>query len=414
MNSQKSVRNVQAEHKMNSDWIKHYQGYDLTPFDKHKHVRNFTPGPTNLPYHVFKQIGRDIFEQKRWKQGVSPLEISHRSPEFLKIRKNCENLTRKLLHIPKNYHILWTHGGGNGQFSSVPLNLFQNDKPAGYYVNGCWSKKASMEAEKFGDVVNLNNEDDLQEIIERDYSYLYFCSNETVEGIEFREDGFALPKRNKYNTPVVVDMSSDLFSKNIDWSKIDVAFACAPKNFGIAGSTIVIINEELLTDAFRENISNKKIPSILNWRLFRDSDSCFNTLPVFNIYVTERILVYYFKKGGVAEMESKAKTKSDLLYNYLDKNRGFYRAIVQPHTMISCRQRSRMNVPFTVKDNETNLTLRFLREAYKHNIVGLRTRTPFPSTSDTIEPLRVSLYNGIGVDDVEYLIVFMEKFKNEV
>ena len=113
-------------------------------------------------------------------------------------------------------------------------------------------------------------------------------------------------------------------------------------------------------------------------------------------------------------MESKAKTKSDLLYNNLDKNRGFYRAIVQPHTMTSCRQRSRMNVPFTVKDNETNLTLRFLREAYKHNIVGLRTRTPFPSTSDTIEPLRVSLYNGIGVDDVEYLIEFMEKFKNEV
>ena len=393
----------------NTKILNNYEGYHLTPYNKAKKVKNFSPGPTNIPSKVFDEIGDEIFKQSKWSQGVSPLEISHRSPEFLRIKNSCESLIRHLLAVPKNYSLLWTHGGGNGQFSSVPLNMFKNGKPAGYFINGVWSHKSSVEAEKFGEVDNINimYEDEGQDwsLIEKDYSYLYFCSNETVEGVEFREDSFELPKKNKFNTPVVVDMSSDLFSKRLDWTKIDVAFACAPKNFGIPGSAIVIINNDLF-DTYDDN-SNQVIPSLLDWRILKSSDSFFNTLPIFNIYLTEKILKYYKKIGGIRKIESKSKEKAELFYSFLEENLDFYQPIVEDNN-----KRSRMNIPFTVGDRSKEQTIDFLKEAYKENIVGLRTKTPFQNLSE-IEPLRASFYNGISVQDVKYLIRFMKKFKKK-
>lgn len=391
----------------NTKILNNYEGYHLTPYNKSKKIKNFSPGPTNIPSKVFTEIGDEIFDHSKWTQGVSPLEISHRSPEFLRIKNSCEALIKQLLLVPRNYSVLWTHGGGNGQFSSVPLNMIKKGKPAGYYVNGLWSHKSSLEAEKFGEVENINitNDDDDWSLIEKDFSYLYFCSNETVEGVEFREDSFKLPKKNKYNTPVVVDMSSDLFSKSLDWSKIDVAFACAPKNFGIPGSAIVIINNELF-DNYEDN-NNEVIPSLLDWRILKSSDSFFNTLPVFNIYITEKILKYYKKIGGVKKMEKKSKEKAELFYDFLNENQDFYKPVVEDDL-----KKSRMNVPFTVGDKSKELTIAFLKEAYKNNIVGLRTKTPFQNLSE-IEPLRASFYNGVSVTDVKYLISFMKKFKKK-
>ena len=394
---------------INTKILNNYEGYHLTPYNPEKKVRNFSPGPTNIPDKVFKEIGNEIFNEGKWKQGVSPLEISHRSPEFLRIKNSCETLIKQLLYVPKNYSILWTHGGGNGQFSSVPLNLFKSNKPAAYFINGVWVHKSSLEAEKFGEVENINLDNDSDDIdkslIDKDYSYIYFCSNETVDGVEFREDSFELPEKNKYNTPVVVDMSSDLFSKKINWNKIDVAFACAPKNFGIPGSAIVIVNNEIF-NSYDDNV-HTNIPSLLDWRIIRDSESFFNTLPVFNIYLTEKILKYYKKIGGLKKIEKKSEDKADLLYNFLDENNDFYHPIVD-----SLLKRSRMNVPFTVGDNSKDITIKFLKEAYTQNILGLRTKTPFINCSH-MEPLRVSLYNGINIGDVNYLIKFMKKFKKK-
>ncbi len=393
----------------NNRILSNYEGYHLTPYNKNKKVKNFSPGPTNIPSKIFDSLGEEIFNQTKWNKGVSPLELSHRSPEFHKIKKSCETLIRQLLLVPRNYSILWTHGGGNGQFSSVPLNMFKSDKPAGYFINGLWSHKSSIEAEKYGIVKNINleneNHDQDWAVIDDDYSYLYFCSNETVEGVEFREESFKLPEKNNFNTPVVVDMSSDIFSKKIDWNKIDVAFACAPKNFGIPGSTIVIVNDNIF-DNYEEN-TNKVIPSILDWRNMKSTDSFFNTLPTFNIYLTEKILKYYKKLGGIKKMETKSKNKADLFYQYLDNNQNFYGSIVT-----DINKRSRMNIPFKIGDHSKDLVIKFLKESYKENILGLRTKTPFQNLSE-IEPLRASFYNGINLIDVKYLIRFMEKFKKK-
>lgn len=405
----KTVIKNNRKRTKNNKILNIYEGYHLTPYNNQKKVKNFSPGPTNIPHSVFNEIGNDIFLEGKWSQGVTPLEISHRSPEFLKIKESCEGLIRSLLSIPKDYSLLWTHGGGNGQFSAVPLNLFKTGKSAGYYINGTWSNKSSIEAEKFGMVENINSnidEGNDWSILEKDYSYLYFCSNETVDGLEFREDGFPLPEKNSFNTPVVVDMSSDLFTKKINWNKIDVVFACAPKNFGIPGSTIVIIKNELLENInFSEN--NNIIPSLLDWNVCKNSNSFFNTLPVFNIYITEKILKYYKKIGGLKKLEKNSKLKSDLFYDYIE-NSNFYKLVVNNQN-----KRSRMNIPFQLEiegENSAEITIEFLKEAYINNIVGLRTKTPFQNCGE-IEPLRASFYNGVGLSDVKYLIKFMEKFK---
>jgi|SaaInlStandDraft_5_1057022.scaffolds.fasta_scaffold02179_6 phosphoserine aminotransferase len=406
------MENVEKKRKKqssNNRILANYEGYHLTPFNKNKKVKNFSPGPTNIPSKIFDSIGKEVFSQEKWIQGVSPLEISHRSPEFQKIKKSSETLIKQLLQIPRNYSILWTHGGGNGQFSSVPLNMFKSDKPAGYFINGLWSHKSSLEAEKFGIVKNINLNDDNNQnwdIIDKDYSYLYFCSNETIDGHEFREDSFKLPDKNKFNTPVVVDMSSDIFTKKVDWNKIDVAFACASKNFGIPGSTIVIIKDNIF-DNYEENL-NQIIPSILDWNLIKSTDSYFNTLPTFNIYITEKILKYYKKLGGIKKMEIKSKNKADLFYKYLDENQDYYKADVTIK-----EKRSRMNIPFKVGNHSKDIVIKFLKEAYKENIVGLRTKTPFQNLSE-IEPLRASFYNSINITDVKYLIRFMEKFRKSL
>lgn len=389
----------------NTKILNNYEGYNLTPYNNTKKIRNFSPGPTNIPTPVFNEIKEEIFDEKKWCQGVTPLEISHRSPEFIIIKNSCETLIKQLLDVPRNYTLIWTHGGGNGQFSSVPLNLFKTDKPAGYYINGTWSLKSSIEAEKFGNVENINIMSTNWDHIEKDFSYLYFCSNETVDGNEFREDGFQLPDKNKFNSPVVVDMSSDLFSKKINWNKIDVAFACAPKNFGIPGSALVIINNDIFNTF--ENRIYKNIPSLLDWEINANSNSFFNTLPVFNIYITEKILKYYKRIGGLKKLENNAKIKSDYVYSYFENCDNFYKPINYDN-----QKRSRMNIPFTVRDGSKDITIKFLKEAYMLNILGLRTKTPFQNIGE-IEPLRISLYNGIAIKDVHYLVKFMEKFKKK-
>jgi len=157
-------------HSTNNRILANYEGYHLTPYNKNKKVKNFSPGPTNIPSKIFDSLGEEIFNQTKWNQGVSPLELSHRSPEFQKIKKSCETLIRQLLQVPKNYSILWTHGGGNGQFSAVPLNMFKSDKPAGYFINGLWSHKSSVEAEKYGIVnyqKNVKKIYDVESIIEK-------------------------------------------------------------------------------------------------------------------------------------------------------------------------------------------------------------------------------------------------------
>lgn len=391
------------------------EGYiecSLSAFDKSKKVLNFSPGPTALPEDVIKEILDDLVNN--WVLGVTPLEISHRSPEFLSIKNNCEDLIKEILEIPQDYSLIWTHGGGHGQFSAVPLNLIkkENDKPK-YLVTGTWSNRSFLEAEKFCKPTKSCQNDNLNDITKidlefvnssvksNDSDYIYICSNETINGLEFREDGLKVPSKEDTNNKImIVDMSSDIFSKKINWDNIDVAFACAPKNFGFPGSAFTIINNKLLDNDY--NRFHKNLPSLLDWKLIRDSDSFWNTLPVFNIYVTQKILSYYKKDGGLSQLEENSKIKAEIIYSILDDNN-----IYEPIVPKNRPERSRMNIPFYLKNNE-NVNL-LIYNAYINNIVGLKTKTPF-SDPNKPEALRISLYNSISIEDTIELALFLKKF----
>ena len=196
---------------------------------------------------------------------------------------------------------------------------------------------------------------------------------------------------------MIVDMSSDILSKKVNWDNIDVAFACAPKNFGFAGSTVTIIKKDLLDIESRDNI-----PSLLDWKLIRNSESFWNTLPVFNIYITERILRFYKKIGGIQVLENQNTIKSNIIYNILDDDN-----IYEPVVSKGRSERSRMNIPFYIKNKDV-MEL-FVHNAFKNNIVGLKTKTPFTDPNKP-EQLRISLYNSVTIEDTQYLASFMINF----
>ena len=396
-------------------FLEEYEGYSLSAFNSAEKVLNFSPGPTALPENVMKFILQDLINN--WVLGVTPLEISHRSPEFLEIKNNCERLFRELLDLPDNYSLIWTHGGGHAQFSAVPLNIVkQENESPNYIVTGTWSNRSYIEAEKFCKPNNSKQKENISEIdkidlefinkaIKNDSSYIYICSNETINGLEFREDGFKIPSKSDSNNKLmVVDMSSDILSKKINWSNIDIAFACAPKNFGFPGSAVTIIKNDLLDNEYERY--HKNIPSLLDWKLINNSKSFWNTLPVFNIYVTEKILQHYKDEGGMQTLDQNSKIKADIIYSVLDED-NIYQAIVSKDRP----ERSRMNIPFYIKNKD--LMKSFLDNAYVNNIIGLRTKTPF-SDPNKPEALRISLYNSITIEDTLTLALFMKKFNDLV
>ena len=407
--SNQFISELKTKLKVSKDiYIENYDGTDLSPSNKNEKVINFSPGPTALPEVSMARIMNELMNE--WTLGVTPLEISHRSPQFLKIKEECESLFFELLEIPDNYSLIWTHGGGHGQFSAVPLNLTKNKKDSPiYFVNGTWSSRAFKEAEKFCKPEKIEAEfftNDIKlKLAEKEAPYIYFCSNETINGVEFRDDGIPIPSKEELNNKiVVVDMSSDILSKKINWNNIDVAFACSPKNFGFPGCSVAIIKKDLLENNFTNH--NKNIPSLLDWKLINDSDSFWNTLPVFNIYVTQKILEYYKEIGGISSLEEMSQSKAEIIYSVLDSEE-----IYQPLIPKDKSERSRMNIPFFLKNKEIQKL--FLDNSYSNNFVGFKTKTPF-SDPDKPEALRISLYNSITFNEAVALALFMKEFAKMV
>ncbi len=396
-----------------------FDGYTLSAYNKSNNVLNFSPGPSQIPVDVLESMKKDIFIDKaNFNYGVTPFEISHRSPEFHNMLNNVNKNLKTFMKIPDDFQIIWTQGGGHAQFSAVPLNLqiiLQEDKCKGnYIVTGTWSERSYKEALKFHNVYNSFEElnrntiplgyNNIYEnlVINNDDGYVYMCSNETVNGTEFRNDGIPYPTRKELNgAKLVVDMCSDLGMKQIDWDNLDVAFCCTSKNFGIAGANILIIRKEILKEL--EN-KNKKIPCTLDWNLYDKSNSLYNTPAIFNIYLIDKLLEYYNSCGGVEYFEKMSKEKAKLVYELLD-NSHLYKPVVS-----NIKARSNINIPFTIEDIDVRSC--FLEYCYNNNIVGLRTKTPFNySDFNMIEPLRISLYNGISLEDTKSLIKVMNDFE---
>ena len=402
-----------------------FDGYSLRAFNKNSKICNFSPGPAPIPNYVLNKINEEFYSlYPKYQYGTTPLEMSHRCPEFDKILEGVNTKMKNYLNIPDNFEILWTQGGGHGQFSSIPLNLqylLNNSKTkANYIVNGTWSARAYNEAKKFVNCYNsienfyddkqplmYNNMPDYQKF-DKDDGYLYLCSNETVNGIEFRRDGIPYPNKDEIeNMKIIVDMSSDLTMKEIEWKNIDMAFACTSKNLGVAGANVTIVNRDLLNDLkVLKSEYNNNIPCTLDWNLYYESNSLYNTPSIFNIYLINHILDYYIDNGGIKEMENISRQKAKLIYDLLD-NSEIYKPFIS-----NTKIRSNINIPFIVCNGNKDMMSKFLDYCNKNNVVGLRTKTPFKYEELNMnEPLRISLYNGITIEDTKNLVNVMESFE---
>jgi phosphoserine aminotransferase len=369
-------------------------------------VINFSPGPTSLPKSVEKKI-TDIFN----KPGLTSLALSHRSPEFVQILEHAVTTARKVMLIPDDYEVLFTHGGGHGQFAALPLNLCHDMTDiATYVVNGTWSARGRDEAKRYCDVRTIDSKDAAgkyttfpvltEELIDVSSKYVYLCSNETVNGIELHR----LPKmpESRKHIPLVVDASSDFSTKPIDWhgAGVGVLFACASKNIGHPGLTMTIVRKDLLgTDK-----ASPLCPGVFNYTTNSEAGNLWNTPATFNIEVVGLVMDWIASEGGVEANEQRSIAKSDALYDVIDNSNGFYKTPVDDKNL-----RSRMNVPFNVGGGDEALTNQFLIESWNAGMVGLRTLTPF----GVGDYLRASLYNGITVEEANALADFMRAFEKQ-
>ncbi|XP_074788691.1 phosphoserine aminotransferase isoform X1 [Athene noctua] len=360
-----------------------------------RQVANFGAGPAKLPRSVLLEAQKELVDYKGL--GISVLEMSHRTSDFTKILNTAENLMRELLNIPENYKVIFLQGGGSGQFSAVPLNLIglKEGRHADYVVTGAWSAKAAKEAEKYAKVNIVHPKlgtytsipDPSTWNLNPDASYVYYCANETVHGVEF---DFVPDVKGAV---LVCDMSSNFLSRPVDVSKFGVIFAGAQKNVGCAGVTVVIVREDLLGFALKE------CPIVLDYKTQATNGSLYNTPPCYSIYIMGLVLEWIKNNGGAAAMDKLSLIKSRLIYDIIDKSNGFYVCPVER------KNRSRMNVPFrigSIKGDET-LEKKFLEKAVELNMISLKGHR-------SVGGIRASLYNAVTVEDVQKLAVFMTSF----
>jgi len=355
---------------------------------------NFGAGPAKLPREVLEEVQREFLSFQD--SGMSLIEMSHRGKEYTKINKDAQAIIRELLNVPDNYKILMMQGGGCGAFAAVAMNLINRTGTADYAVTGTWSGKAAKEAAKYGEV-NLvfpkadkpgSIPDQRTWKLNPDASYVYYCDNETVDGVEFTY----VPETN--GVPLVTDMSSSIMTKKLDISKFGVIIAGAQKNIGPSGVVIVIIREDLLGNPM------KCCPSVFDFTHIAKENSVHNTPATFSVYVMEKVLQWIKRNGGLAEMQKQALLKSSLLYNTMVESNGFYTCPIDEN----CR--SRMNVPFRVGGGNEVLESIFLEEAEKLKMYQLKGHR-------SVGGIRASLYNAVTYNDVELLVKFMKEFQKQ-
>jgi len=379
----------------------------LSPSIAPEKVINFSPGPTSLPKEVEQRITDSFITP-----GFTSLALSHRAPEFLTILNHVIETTRSVMNVPDDYEILFTHGGGHGQFAALPLNLcFEQSDIATYVVNGTWSARGRDEAQKYCQVKTIDGTNPktgkfttFPELTEADIDpqskYLYFCSNETVNGIELHRVP-RLPASRKH-IPLVIDASSDFTTKPIDWhgSNVGVLFACASKNIGHPGLTMTIVRKDLLG----KDKASPLCPGVFNYTTNSEAGNLWNTPATFNIEVVGFLMDWLKKEGGVEANERRSIAKAQAIYDVIDNSNGFYGTPIDDEKL-----RSRMNLPFNIKGGDEVLTNQFLIESWEQGMVGLRTLTPF----GVGDYLRASLYNGVTEEQSNCLAEFMRVFAKQ-
>lgn len=358
-----------------------------------KNVYNFSAGPAMLPAEVMAQAQAEFTD---WQgSGCSVMEVSHRGKAFINVAATAERDLRDLLAIPDNYKVLFSHGGGRGQFAAVPLNISKANDTSLHLVSGSWSKGAVTEASKYNRakvVGEVSKKDGLAymvppspESIDASAAYLHFCPNETVDGIAYNW----LPESG--DVPLVSDMSSCILSAPLDVSAHGIIYAGAQKNIGPSGLSVIIVREDLIGNARTET------PSIFDYGLMAKNDSMYNTPPTFSWYLAGLVFKWLKAQGGLSVMENRNKEKAALLYAAIDGS-DFYRNPVHPDN------RSIMNVPFLLADD--NLNTRFLEEAEAAGLRALKGHR-------MVGGMRASIYNAMPKAGVQALVEFMQQFEKQ-
>ncbi len=348
---------------------------------------NFSAGPSILPQEVLQQSAEAILDFNG--MGLSLIEISHRSKDFVAVIEEARTTIKRLMNLGDDYEVLFLQGGASLQFAMLPFNLMIIGGKAAYTDTGVWASGAIKEAKKLGtvDVVASSKEDQYAYIpknytVGSDYDYFHCTSNNTIYGTQMKD----FPN---VDTLLVCDMSSDIFSRVMDFSKFDLIYAGAQKNMGPAGATLVVVKKEILGKTGRD------IPSYLNYQLHIDKESMLNTPPVFSIYASLLTLQWLEKTGGIAAAEQRNTAKAELLYNEIDSNPLFV-----GHAKVE--DRSLMNVSFKLTDE--SLKDRF-DEAWKSaGINGLNGHR-------TLGGYRASLYNALPIESVQVLVEVMKSLK---
>ena len=356
------------------------------------HIYNFSAGPAVLPKEVLEQAAAEMLD---WHgSGMSVMEMSHRGPEFMSIYKAAERDLRELLAVPDNYKILFMQGGGLSQNALIPLNLVgHKPQPAtiDFIHTGSWSGKSIKEAAKYANVhVAASSMTSVPPQSEWKLTpgaaYLHMCTNETIDGVEYDFDA-GVPAASD-GVLFVADMSSHILSRRIDVSRYGVIFAGAQKNIGPAGLTIVIVRDDLLGKAL------PACPSAFDFKQVADNESMYNTPPTYGIYIAGLVFQWLKQQGGVAEMEQRAIAKAKLLYAALDAD-DFYQ------NRVATANRSRMNVPFYLKDESKNEA--FLAGAKARGLLQLKGHK-------SVGGMRASIYNAMPIEGVQALVDYLNEF----
>ena len=355
-------------------------------------VYNFCAGPAALPSPVLEKASSEMLD---WNgKGLSVMEMSHRSDEYVSIANKAEQDLRDLLVIPDNYKVLFMQGGATAQFAMIPMNLLRGKTTADYINTGQWSEKAIKEAKRYCDVnVAASSADDnfsyapSQETLKLnpDAAYVHYTPNETIGGVMFDY----IPETG--DVPLVADFSSSILSESLDVSKFGLIYAGAQKNIGPAGLCIVIVREDLLGEVVSGT------PTAMDYKVAADNGSMYNTPATYSWYLAGLVFDWLKQQGGVEKIAVINERKAKKLYDYIDGS-GFYaNPVAKPN-------RSKMNVPFTLKD--ASMDASFLQQADEKGLLNLKGHR-------SVGGMRASIYNAVSEDAVDALIAFMQEFASQ-
>ena len=359
-------------------------------------VFNFSAGPAALPLPVLQEVQDEMLCLPG--AGTSLLEMSHRNKIFIDILHDAENSIRSLLNISDDYAVMFLQGGAALQFSMIPANLGKGTgKKANYITTGTWGKKAVAQAKNECDIDviydaaesgfnHVPTPDDYK--VADDAAYLYYCSNETIHGVQFADEP-VVPS----GVPLISDASSDILCRTLDVNKYGMIYACAQKNAGPAGVTMVIMRRDLL------DVGGTDLPGYMQYKLHADADSEWNTPPTFAIYVLGKVARWLQNDiGGLEAMETQNRAKAKLIYDVVDTNSGFYVGHAKPE----CR--SLMNVTFNLPSDE--LLAKFVAEAAEHNLANMKGHR-------SVGGIRASIYNAMPLEGAQTLANFMTDFASK-